>query len=36
MIAIEYTNGTRMRITGVVDPATLTAAIAALANGRRS
>jgi transposase len=36
MIAIEFANGARMRITGVIDPATLTAAIAALADGRRS
>jgi transposase len=35
MIAIEFANGARMRITGAIDPATLTAAIAALA-GRRS
>lgn len=35
MIAIEFADGTRMRITGAIDPATLTAAIAALADGRR-
>ncbi len=32
-IEIEFTAGARMRITGVVDAATLKAAVAALANG---
>jgi transposase len=34
-IEIEFAGGARMRITGVVDPAMLTAAVAALADGRR-
>jgi len=34
-IEIEFANGARMRITGAVDPAILTAAVAALADGRR-
>lgn len=34
-IEIEFATGGRMRITGAVDPATLTAAIAVLADGRR-
>jgi transposase len=35
-IDVEFATGARMRITGAADPATLTAAIAALAtNGRR-
>ena len=34
-IEIEFTAGARMRITGAVDAATVTAAIAALADGRR-
>ena len=34
-ILIELASGARMRITGAVDGATLTAAIAALADGRR-
>jgi transposase len=34
-IEIELANGARMRITGAVDGATLTAAIAALTDGRR-
>jgi transposase len=34
-IEIELATGARMRITGAVDGATLTAAIAALADGRR-
>jgi transposase len=34
-IEIELASGARMRITGVVDRATLTAAITALADGRR-
>ena len=33
-IEIEFTNGARMRITGAVDAAVLTAAVAALAGGR--
>ena len=35
MIAIEFADGARMRITGAIDPTTLTAAIATLADGRR-
>ena len=34
-IEIEFANGTRMRIAGAVDAATLAAAVAALADGRR-
>jgi transposase len=34
-IEIEFASGARMRITGAVEPALLTAAIAALADGRR-
>jgi transposase len=34
-IEIEFATGARMRITGAVDKATLTAVIAALADGRR-
>ena len=34
-IEIEFASGARLRITGAVDPATLTAAIAALAGGQR-
>jgi transposase len=34
-IEIEFANGARMRIMGAVDPAILTAAVAALADGRR-
>ena len=34
-IEIEFASGARMRITGVVDPAMVTAALAALAEGRR-
>jgi transposase len=34
-IEIEFASGTRMRITGAVDAAMLTAAVAALADGRR-
>jgi transposase len=34
-IEIEFATGARMRITGAVDPAMLTAAVAALADGRR-
>jgi transposase len=33
-IEIEFANGARLRITGVVDKATLTAAVAVLADGR--
>ena len=33
-IEIVLTNGSRLRITGAVDPATLTAAVAALSDGR--
>ncbi|MGE0039486.1 MAG: transposase [Xanthobacteraceae bacterium] len=34
-IEIEFASGTRMRITGAVAPAMVTAALAALAEGRR-
>ena len=34
-IEIEFASGARMRITGAVDQATLTAAVVALAEGRR-
>ena len=34
-IEIEFASGARMRVAGAVDPATLTAAVAALADGRR-
>jgi transposase len=34
-IEIEFAAGARMRITGAVDPATLTTAVAVLAGGRR-
>ncbi len=34
-IEIEFATGARMRITGAVDPAMLTAAVAVLADGRR-
>ena len=34
-IEIEFAAGARMRITGAVDAATLKAAVAALADGRR-
>jgi transposase len=34
-IEIEFASGARMRITGAVEPATLTAVVAALADGRR-
>jgi transposase len=34
-IEIEFTTGSRMRITGVVDKTTLTATVAALSDGRR-
>ncbi len=33
-IEIAFANGVRLRITGAVDPATLTAAVAALSGGR--
>ncbi len=35
MIEVEFVNGSRMRITGAVDPATLAAAVATLASGGR-
>ena len=35
LIDIEFGDGARMRITGAVDPATLTAAVAALLGGQR-
>ena len=34
-IEIEFASGARMRITGAVDPALLTAVVAALSEGRR-
>ncbi len=34
-IEIEFAGGARMRIVGTIDPAMLTAAVAALADGRR-
>jgi hypothetical protein len=34
-VEIEFASGARMRVTGAVDPATLTAAVSALADGRR-
>ena len=34
-IEIEFATGARMRVTGAVDPAALTAAVAVLAEGRR-
>jgi transposase len=34
-IEIEFASGARLRIAGTVDPATLTAAVAALSFGRR-
>jgi transposase len=34
-IEIEFASGVRMRVTGAVEPAMVTAAIAALAEGRR-
>jgi hypothetical protein len=33
LIEVEFANGSRMRITGAVDPATLTTTIATLAGG---
>jgi transposase len=35
LIEIEFVTGTRIRITGTVDAATLTAAVTALSDGRR-
>ena len=35
MIEVEFASGSRMRITGAVDPATLAAAVAALMSGVR-
>jgi transposase len=35
LIEVEFANGSRMRITGAIDPATLTTTIATLAGGRR-
>ena len=35
LIEVEFANGSRMRITGAVDPATLAAAVAALMSGVR-
>jgi transposase len=35
LIEVEFANGSRMRITGAIDPATLTATIATLAGGGR-
>jgi transposase len=35
LIEIEFASGARMRITGALDPATLTATVAALAGVRR-
>jgi transposase len=35
MIDVEFANGSRMRITGAVGPATLTAAVAMLVSGGR-
>jgi transposase len=35
LIEVEFANGSRMRITGAVDPAVLTTTIATLAGGRR-
>jgi transposase len=34
-IEVEFANGSRMRVTGAVDPATLTTAVAMLASGGR-
>lgn len=34
-IEIAFASGVQLRITGAVDPATLTAAVAALSGGRR-
>jgi len=35
MMEIEFASGARLRITGAVDPATVSAAVAALAGARR-
>jgi transposase len=35
LIEIEFTSGARLRVTGAVDPATISALIAALAGARR-
>jgi transposase len=35
LIEVEFSNGSRMRISGAIDPGTLTTTIAALAGGRR-
>jgi transposase len=35
LMELEFANGSRMRITGAVDPTTLTAAVVALASGGR-
>jgi len=35
-IEIDFANGARMRVTGAIDGATLTAALRALSDGRRS
>jgi transposase len=35
LIEVEFANGSRMRITGAIDPATLTTTIATLADGGR-
>jgi hypothetical protein len=35
LIDVEFANRARMRITGAVDPATLSATIAMLASGER-
>jgi transposase len=35
LIEVEFANGSRLRITGAADPATLTTTIATLAGGRR-
>jgi transposase len=35
LIELEFANGSRMRITGAVDPTTLTAVVVALASGGR-
>jgi transposase len=35
LIEVEFANGLRLRITGTVDPVTLTTTIATLVGGRR-
>jgi transposase len=35
LIEVEFANGLRLRITGAIDPATLTTTIATLVGGRR-